>query len=241
MRVAEPLRPDREEEGRRTARDDHDGTGPAVFEQGRARLSPGRGDSGVGRRAGRRRRGPPGMGGGGLPHGRPAELVAVVDLGGGSCELAVGTRLSARHGCGRWMPGRSASRARFSTPSRLPRRASALARSSIRELLARFDPPRPGAALAVGGTARAIGRIVGRRFGVDELDELATALSRRRATRITEAHGITPQRAETLLGGTLVLEAIAERLAATSRSGAAVSARGRRSRLPRPARPQRRL
>jgi exopolyphosphatase/pppGpp-phosphohydrolase len=45
-----------------------------------------------------------------------------------------------------------------------------------------------------------------------ELHELASTLSTIPAGRITEPHGITPERAETLLGGTLVLTAIAERL-----------------------------
>ncbi len=88
----------------------------------------------------------------------------------------------------------------------------ATARREIGRLVESFDPPRPDAALAVGGTARAIGRVVGRHFGVDELDELAFNLSKTPARSITEPHGITPERAETLLGGTLVLTEIAERL-----------------------------
>ena len=74
------------------------------------------------------------------------------------------------------------------------------------------EPPRPDAALVVGGTARALGRVVGRRFGHDELEELAATLTRKRAKAVTSAQGVTPDRARTLLGGTLVLSELARRL-----------------------------
>ena len=86
------------------------------------------------------------------------------------------------------------------------------ARLEIRRLFADFDPPRPDTALAAGGTARAIGRVVGRRFGVDRLEELAATLAGRRAESVTESVGVTPDRARTLLGGTLVLAEVARRL-----------------------------
>ena len=118
----------------------------------------------------------------------PPELVAVVDLGGGSCELAVGTPTLGPA----WVRSVDAGALRVTRAfldTKSPTAESvASARSSIRELLARFDPPRPDAALAVGGTARAIGRIVDRRFGVDELGELATALSTERGDK---DHGST--------------------------------------------------
>ena len=142
----------------------------------------------------------------------PPEIVAVVDLGGGSCELAVGTPSLGPA----WLRSVDAGSLRVTRaflggdpPSA---EGIASARRELHHLVESFDPPRPDAALAVGGTARAIGRIVGRRFGLGELDELAFKLSEVPAGRITEPHGITPGRAETLLGGTLVLSAIAERL-----------------------------
>ena len=45
-----------------------------------------------------------------------------------------------------------------------------------------------------------------------QLGELVESLANAPATRITKLHGITNERAETLLGGTLVLAAVAERL-----------------------------
>ena len=73
-------------------------------------------------------------------------------------------------------------------------------------------PPRPDAALAVGGTARAVGRIAGEPFGVADLEALTLELSEVPAAEVTESHGITSERAETLLGGALVLTEVARRL-----------------------------
>lgn len=142
----------------------------------------------------------------------PPDTVAVVDLGGGSCELAVGTP-----GVGaEWVRSVDAGALRV-TRAFLggdPPSAKRIAKAEreIRELLQSFDPPPPDAALAVGGTARAIGRIVGRRFGRDELSELAARLAKKPAAKLTASHGITPERSETLLGGTLVLAETARRL-----------------------------
>jgi exopolyphosphatase / guanosine-5'-triphosphate,3'-diphosphate pyrophosphatase len=142
----------------------------------------------------------------------PPAVVAVVDLGGGSCELAVGTP---RRGPA-WVRSVDAGALRVTRaflggdPPSAKRIAKA--RREIRALLESFDPPRPDAALAVGGTARAIGRLAGRRFDRDDLAELTARLAKGRASKLTDPHGITPERAETLLGGTLVLAETARRL-----------------------------
>jgi exopolyphosphatase / guanosine-5'-triphosphate,3'-diphosphate pyrophosphatase len=142
----------------------------------------------------------------------PPEVVAVADLGGGSCELAVGTPglgpawvrsldLGALRVTREYLGGDPPSRKRVSR-----------ARDEIRELLAVFQPPCPDTTLVVGGTARAVGRIVGRRFGAAKLDELTEALTTTRADKVTASHGVTRERAQTLLGGVLVLDELARRL-----------------------------
>lgn len=142
----------------------------------------------------------------------PPEVVAVADLGGGSCELAVGTPalgpawvrsldVGALRVTREYLGGNPPSRKRV-----------ARARVEIRDLLAIFDPPRPDTTLVVGGTARAVGRILGKRFGVAELDDLAETLTRARAEKVAAPHGITAERARTLLGGTLVLDELARSL-----------------------------
>jgi exopolyphosphatase/guanosine-5'-triphosphate,3'-diphosphate pyrophosphatase len=142
----------------------------------------------------------------------PPEVVAVSDLGGGSCELAVGTPalgpawvrsldLGALRVTREYLGGDPPSRKRV-----------AHARARIAELVAIFEPPSPDTTLVVGGTARAIGRIVGRRFGARELDDLTETLTTTRAEKVTSSHGVTAERAHTLLGGALVLDELARRL-----------------------------
>jgi exopolyphosphatase/guanosine-5'-triphosphate,3'-diphosphate pyrophosphatase len=142
----------------------------------------------------------------------PPSPVAVVDLGGGSCEVAVG---EPGRGPG-WVRSVDAGALRvtraFLGGDPPPRRRVEHARQEIAALVGQLGPPVPEAALAVGGTARAIGRIVGRSFGVAELAELVERLSTDAAARMTQPHGITDERAETLLGGALVLAAVAREL-----------------------------
>jgi exopolyphosphatase/guanosine-5'-triphosphate,3'-diphosphate pyrophosphatase len=161
----------------------------------------------------------------------PPEVVAAVDLGGGSCELAVGTpRLGPV-----WVRSFDAGALRITRafldgdpPSA---ESVARARKEVERLVAADSrPPHPDLTLAVGGTARAVSRIVGRRFGANELDDLVDRLATRRTTKAAAHFGITKARAETLLGGALVLTEVA-RLADTDfelgrgglREGAALS------------------
>jgi len=140
------------------------------------------------------------------------ETVAVVDLGGGSCEVAVGARTQGPS----WVRSIEAGALRvtraFLGGNPPDDERISHARRELRELAKNLNPPQPDAALAVGGTARAVGRIVGRPFGVDQLEQLAAMLAGVPAEKVAEPHGITAERAETLLGGTLVLSEITQRL-----------------------------
>ncbi len=151
---------------------------------------------------------------------KPPGIVAVVDLGGGSCELAVGTRALGPTWV-RSIEGGSLRVTRAYLSSDRPdvrpgdppsRKLLASARREVRLLTEDLDPPRPDVAIAVGGTARALGRVVGRRFGIDDLEALIATLSSVPAESVTKSHGVTPERSETLLGGTLVLAEIARGL-----------------------------
>ena len=140
----------------------------------------------------------------------PPEVVGVIDLGGGSCELAVGTPSLGPA----WVRSFEAGALRV-TRAFLKRdpprpRSVARARDEIARLLA-LDaaPPRPALTLAVGGTARAVARALGCRFGVDDLENLADRLALLPAKKIADRYDVTRPRAQTLLGGTLVLAELA--------------------------------
>ena len=144
--------------------------------------------------------------------GPARRLVAVCDVGGGSSQVAVGTR---RDGLA-WI--RSVDIGSMRLTSRLldddpPGDAAvARARQEVHRLLKGFLPPAPETALAVGGSARALRSIVGSVLGADELDEVAGILARTRGREITDLYGIDPERVRTLAAGAVILGALQERL-----------------------------
>jgi exopolyphosphatase / guanosine-5'-triphosphate,3'-diphosphate pyrophosphatase len=143
---------------------------------------------------------------------RSEAVRAVVDLGGGSCELAVGSLSTGPA----WVRSIDAGALRVSNTyfhGALPTAESVLAaRSALRRLMERFDPPCSDDTLVVGGTARAVARVIGSRFDAERLEGLAATLQRIPLGAIVSSHGISPERAGTLLGGTLVLLELAHRL-----------------------------
>jgi len=139
-------------------------------------------------------------------------LIAVCDVGGGSAQVAVGTR---RDGVA-WV--RSLDIGSMRLTSRLldddPPGDAAVgrARIEVERMLDGFVPPLPQTALAVGGSARALKSIVGSELGADELDEVAGILARTPGRDIVELYGIEPDRVRTLAAGAVILGAIQQRL-----------------------------
>jgi exopolyphosphatase/guanosine-5'-triphosphate,3'-diphosphate pyrophosphatase len=137
--------------------------------------------------------------------GELPETVAVVDVGGGSTELAVGTSLLGAA----WIRSADLGSLRL-TRAHLrddppTARQIAAASEAVRSALEDMSPPAPDVAFAVGGSARALAKIVGRRFDADDLDAAVSILSRRPAVKAARRFGIDAQRAETLVAGALLL------------------------------------
>jgi exopolyphosphatase / guanosine-5'-triphosphate,3'-diphosphate pyrophosphatase len=141
------------------------------------------------------------------------ETVAVVDVGGGSAQLVVGTAHS----------GPVWARSVDIGSLRLTRRLFASDPPSAEELAAAraeversFDsvtPPLPQAALATGGTARALKRVVGRRrLDSDHIEEAVSELAKRSSEQLVRRYGLAPERARTLAAGTLILAEAQRRL-----------------------------
>jgi exopolyphosphatase/guanosine-5'-triphosphate,3'-diphosphate pyrophosphatase len=143
---------------------------------------------------------------------RPTGLVGVVDVGGGSSEVVVGepgrapvwwesVALGSSSVTHRWL---------HSDPPRPAELSAALAH--VRAAVAGVSPPRPGRALAVGGSATSLGAVAGRRLDgaafARALYLLGTEPSAALGTRI----GVDPRRLRLLPGALLLLEAMTTRL-----------------------------
>jgi exopolyphosphatase / guanosine-5'-triphosphate,3'-diphosphate pyrophosphatase len=144
--------------------------------------------------------------------GANRKSVAVCDVGGGSAQVAVGTR---RDGPA-WI--RSIDLGSRRLTSRLleedppGRDAVERAREEVERLLHPFAPPLPQIALAVGGSARALRRVVGPRLGADELARATRLLATTPTRRVVADFAVDPGRARTLAAGAVILAAIQDRL-----------------------------
>ena len=139
-------------------------------------------------------------------------LVAVGDLGGASTELAIG--LAGAEPA--WIRSVDLGALRL-TVRRLPNeRPSAsdveAARREVADAFFGFAPPLPRVALAVGGTARALRKVVGPTLGGDELEQAVAELASRSHTAIARRYGVDRRRAPLLLAGALILSEIQQRL-----------------------------
>jgi exopolyphosphatase / guanosine-5'-triphosphate,3'-diphosphate pyrophosphatase len=134
----------------------------------------------------------------------PPILTAVCDVGGGSTEIAFGVSAADAD----WVDSIDTGSLRltsryFGTAS--GRSEVRAARAEVRALLAEVEEPRPQAALATGGSARALRRLIGRTLGAGELEQVIDALTGRTPEKIARKHGIELRRARTLLAGAVIL------------------------------------
>jgi exopolyphosphatase/guanosine-5'-triphosphate,3'-diphosphate pyrophosphatase len=143
---------------------------------------------------------------------RPAETVAVCDVGGGSTEVVVGTPAggpvwshSVDIGCVRLTE-------RFLGDDPPTPDALVAARAEIRAHFDGFTPPLPLAALATGGTARALRKLVGKRLGPEELAQVLRRLRKASSPEVAKRYDVDPSRARTLAAGALILSEAAFRL-----------------------------
>ena len=145
--------------------------------------------------------------------------VAVCDVGGGSTQVVVGTPAGGVAWARSFDIG-SLRLTRRSLDGDPPgKRSVATARDEAAAALQGLVPPAAKAALAVGGSARAVAKIVGECLGAEELDRAAARLSSRRRADVSTRFRIPPQRAETLLAGVLILAEVQGRLGVPFRLG----------------------
>jgi exopolyphosphatase / guanosine-5'-triphosphate,3'-diphosphate pyrophosphatase len=138
----------------------------------------------------------------------PRGAVAVCDVGGGSAQVAIGT---VEHGPA-WL--RSVDLGSLRLSARIPhgdppgRKELAALRSEARAAVSALTPPLPGGAVAVGGTARSLRKLVGPSMGEGELDEAFDLLRRTPAAELAGRYDIDLWRARALPAGTAIVAAL---------------------------------
>jgi exopolyphosphatase/guanosine-5'-triphosphate,3'-diphosphate pyrophosphatase len=137
-----------------------------------------------------------------------AGAVAVCDVGGGSTQVAVGT---VAHGPS-WLRSIDLGSLRLSAriPHRDPpgKKELAALRSEARAAVSALTPPLPGGAVAVGGTARSLRKLVGPVLGPDELRGAFGVLHRTPAVELAERYDIDVWRARALPAGAAIVSAL---------------------------------
>ncbi|MGB2875655.1 MAG: hypothetical protein WBB76_09320 [Gaiellaceae bacterium] len=139
------------------------------------------------------------------------ESVAVCDVGGGSTQIAVGTRA----GGPVWI--RSVDLGSLRLSERLlaadapGRKDVTAARAEAEEAFASIISPVALLGLATGGTARALRRMVPS-LDADGLESAIERLAGLKRAKIAKELGISPQRAATLLAGTILFGEAQKRL-----------------------------
>ena len=131
--------------------------------------------------------------------------LGVVDIGGGSSELVVGTPPDQVAWC-RSLPIGSSDLARAEMRSDPPSAADcARASARVREAFAGLEPPPVGRAVAVGGSAASLTSIVGPLLDQGALALSLELLQRLPAAEIAARHGLDVQRVRLLPSGILML------------------------------------
>jgi exopolyphosphatase/guanosine-5'-triphosphate,3'-diphosphate pyrophosphatase len=137
----------------------------------------------------------------------PRGRLGVVDVGGGSSELVVGERPDRIQ----WWASLPLGSAALSHPAACadPPTADDLDRSRARIAaeMESLDIPRPVTAVAAGGSATSLGRLVGPVLDANTLHRALGFLSVSPAADVATRFGIDPERARLLPAGLLIMEA----------------------------------
>ncbi len=147
------------------------------------------------------------------------DRLGVIDVGGGSSEVVVG---SAPDDVGWWasVPIGSGALTEHCLHSDPPTaRELATAGAEVATSLAGLAPPCPDLAVAVGGSATSLGRLAGPILDAAAFERALAVLGAEPAGEVAERFCIDPQRARLLPAGLLILQGASGLLEATIRVG----------------------
>ncbi len=144
----------------------------------------------------------------------PSGALGVVDVGGGSCELAVGTVPDQVDWCAS-LPvgsGQIADECLHSDPPS----AEEIGRASrrVHDVLGGVEPPPAACVVAVGGSAASLRRIAGPLLDAGAFTRVLALLAAERAVEVARRFELDVDRVRLLPAGLLILQAAAERFGA---------------------------
>jgi exopolyphosphatase / guanosine-5'-triphosphate,3'-diphosphate pyrophosphatase len=149
----------------------------------------------------------------------PAGDLGVVDVGGGSSELAVGTAPDNVHWSASFPVG-SGEIADACLHSDPPSAAELdRARTMVREALAGIEVPKPAEAVAVGGSAASLRRVAGSTLDREAFGRAFGLLSATRATDLARRFALDMERIRLLPAGLLILQGASELFGAALQLG----------------------
>jgi exopolyphosphatase/guanosine-5'-triphosphate,3'-diphosphate pyrophosphatase len=144
----------------------------------------------------------------------PAGQLGVVDVGGGSCELVVGSAPD-RVAWSASFPLGSGDLARTYLHSDPPLRSElAQARHKVESTLGDLDMPQPLQAAAVGGSAASLVRLAGRILDAAAFARALSELAAEPGREVARRFGLEIERVRLLPAGLLILQAASERFGA---------------------------
>lgn len=145
--------------------------------------------------------------------------IAVVDVGGGSTEIAVGTlkdgvkwSTSFRIGS-----GMITDRHIHNDPPSVDDLEAA--RQAIATMFDEFPFPKVDHAIAIGGSASSVRRMVGNVLEHETMERAIRLITRNDASEVAEEFGLDPERVQVLPAGVMILEDIGDRLEIPLRIG----------------------
>jgi exopolyphosphatase/guanosine-5'-triphosphate,3'-diphosphate pyrophosphatase len=159
------------------------------------------------------------VGGAAMLDGPPSGELGVIDVGGGSSELIIGTVPDRIRWWASVSLGSGALTDRCLSADPPSADELAAARAEIAAAMAGLAPPRPVLAIAVGGSSTSLGRLAGPVLDAAALRRSLDLLGSQSSTEIARRFAIDGPRARLLPAGLLILEAIATLLGATIRVG----------------------
>ena len=152
------------------------------------------------------------VGAAGTFEGPCPEPLGVLDVGGGSSEVVVGRAPGTIAWWASLPLGSGTLATRYFASDPPTASALAAARAEVRSAVRRLAPPRPAAAVAVGGSATSLSRLAGPSLDAASLAEALAVLASEPSVAVAQRFAIEPERARLLGAGLLILEGVGRAL-----------------------------